>query len=219
MNNNYTYAYVRVSSKEQNTDRQVEAIKEYCKQNQIELEERNIIIDKASGKDFNRENYSVLRNSLLRKGDTLIIKELDRLGRNKTEIKKELEYFKEQEIRVKILNIPTTLIEFTGEQSPQWILEMINNILIEVLGAISEEERLKIRQRQREGIEIAKANGKHLGRPKMNFESLTEKQQNLIHEYYPRWQNKEITATDFMKLVELKRGTFYKIMNEYKERM
>ena len=215
MATNYTYGYARVSTKEQNEDRQVKAIYDYCNQNNIPIDERHIIIDKASGKDFNRKNYSALRDTMLRSGDTLIIKELDRLGRNKEEIKRELEHFKAEGVRVKILNIPTTLIDLEGEQSSQWVIEMVNNILIEVLGAIAEEERLKIRQRQREGIDLAKARGVELGRPKMNYSTISEKQRKLIAELYPQWKTKEITATAFMEKVELKRNTFYKIMKEY----
>ena len=83
------------------------------------------------------------------------------------------------------------------------------------MGAIAEEERLKIRQRQREGIDLAKARGVELGRPKMNYSTISENQRKLITELYPRWRAKEITATAFMEKVELKRNTFYKIMKEY----
>ena len=217
MADSYTYGYARVSTKEQNADRQVKAIYDYCNQKGISIDERHMIIDKASGKDFKRENYSALRNTMLRSGDTLIVKELDRLGRNKEEIKRELEHFKEQGIRVKILNIPTTLVDLEGEQSSQWVMEMVNNILIEVLGAIAEEERLKIRQRQREGIDLAKAKGVELGRPKMNYSTLTDQQREIIKANYTKWKEKEITATRFMELVGLKRNTFYKIMKEYGE--
>lgn len=93
MADSYTYGYARVSTKEQNADRQVKAIYDYCNQKGISIDERHMIVDKASGKDFKRENYSALRNTMLRSGDTLIVKELDRLGRNKEEIKRELEHF------------------------------------------------------------------------------------------------------------------------------
>ena len=99
------YGYARVSPKKQHEDRQIEALTEYG------VEEKYIKIDKASGKDFNRENYLLLKNEILRPGDTLVVKELDRLGRNKEQIKEELNYFKANKIRVKILNIPTTLME------------------------------------------------------------------------------------------------------------
>lgn len=211
------FGYARVSTKEQNEDRQVTAMKEYCKSNNLELEERNIIIDKQSGKDFIREGYQTLTRQILRKNDTLIIKELDRLGRNKEEIKDELKYLKEKGITVRILDIPTTLIEFQEEN--KWVMEMVNNVLIEVLGAVAEEERVKIRKRQREGIEEAKAKGKHLGRPRIDWNTLTKQQQELIKELYPVWKKKQITATDFMNQLELKRNTFYKIIKQYEEQL
>ena len=155
--NNRIYGYARVSTREQNEDRQIEAITKFG------VPEQNIIIDKASGKDTEREGYQYLKRQILRKGDTLVIKELDRLSRNKADIKRELEQFKDMGVRVKILDIPTTLTDFPPEQA--WVLEMINAILIEVLGAIAENERNKIRARQREGIEAAKKKNVHFGRP------------------------------------------------------
>lgn len=127
------FGYARVSTKNQHEDRQVERLLQYG------IEERNIIVDKESGKDMERDGYMLLKNKLLRKGDTLVITELDRLSRKKVDIKAELESLKEMGVRVKILNIPTTLIDFPEEQA--WVLEMVNNILIEVLGSIAEEER------------------------------------------------------------------------------
>lgn len=154
---NRIYGYARVSTREQNEDRQIEALTKFG------VPEQNIIIDKASGKDTEREGYQYLKRQILRKGDTLVIKELDRLSRNKADIKRELEQFKNMGIRVKILDIPTTLTDFPPEQ--EWVLEMINAILIEVLGAIAENERRKIRARQREGIEAAKRKNIKFGRP------------------------------------------------------
>ena len=154
---NRIYGYARVSTREQNEDRQLEALTKFG------VPEQNIIIDKASGKDTEREGYQYLKRQILRKGDTLVIKELDRLSRNKADIKRELEQFKEMGIRVKILDIPTTLTDFPPEQA--WVLEMINAILIEVLGAIAENERNKIRARQREGIAAAKKKNVRFGRP------------------------------------------------------
>ena len=127
------YAYLRVSAKDQNLDRQIIGVKDYCP----DLLDENIFADKKSGKDFNRKEYIRLK-SLLRPGDELIIKELDRLGRNKEGIKEELKWFKDNGITVRILNIPTTLIDFQGQE---WIRDMINNILVEVLSSIAEEER------------------------------------------------------------------------------
>lgn len=154
---NRIYGYARVSSREQNEDRQLEALMKFG------VPEQNIIIDKCSGNDTEREGYQYLKRQILRKGDTLVIKELDRLSRNKSDIKRELEQFKEMGVRVKILDIPTTLTDFPAEQ--MWVMDMINSILIEVLGSIAENERNKIRLRQREGIEAAKKKNVRFGRP------------------------------------------------------
>jgi len=154
---NRIYGYARVSTREQNTDRQIEALTKFG------VPEQNIIVDKASGKDTEREGYCYLKHQLLRHGDTLVIKELDRLSRNKADIKRELEAFKDMGVRVKILDIPTTLTDFPPEQ--RWIQDMVTAILIEVLGAIAENERMKIRARQREGIEAAKQRNVRFGRP------------------------------------------------------
>lgn len=194
---NRVYGYARVSSREQNTDRQVQALIEFG------VDEHNIIVDKKSGKDMKREGYASLKNFILRSGDTLVVKELDRLSRNKADIKKELEYFKEHHIRVKILDIPTTLEEFSTEQG--WIMDMINTILIEVLGSIAEAERLKIRQRQREGIDSAKQRGVKFGRPNAekpaNWDSVMEKVGRGI-----------ICPVDAMREMGLKKGTYYNLI-------
>lgn len=107
---NRIYGYARVSSREQNEDRQIEALISFG------VNKNNIIIDKCSGKDTEREGYQYLKKQILRNGDTIVIKELDRLSRNKSDIKHELEYFKEKGIHVKILDIPTTLTDFPSEQ-------------------------------------------------------------------------------------------------------
>ena len=114
------FGYARVSSKEQNLDRQIEALSKL-------VPDERILTDKASGKNLNRPSYQALKSPLgLRKGDTLIITSLDRLSRNKEEIKQELQWFQEKKIRLKILDLPTSLIEISEGQ--QWILDMIQNI-------------------------------------------------------------------------------------------
>lgn len=193
------FGYARVSTKEQKTDRQVIALTEYG------VKERNIIVDKESGKDLNRNGYQSLKNTMLRSGDTLVIKSLDRLSRNKADIKKELEYFKDNGIRIKVLDLPTTLMELPEGQ--EWVFEMVNNILIEVLGTIAEQERRNIKQRQAEGIAAAKGNGVTLGRPK------AEKPDNW-EEVIKEWQSGKITAVKAMELTGTKRTTFYKLVNQ-----
>lgn len=152
------FGYVRVSSKEQNLDRQLIALSEQG------IEERNIIVDKESGKAPERTGYQALKNTMLRKGDTLVIKSLDRLGRNKQDIRHELEFFKELGVRLKVIDLPTTMMDLPEGQ--EWVFEMINNILIEVLGTIAEHERENIKQRQREGIDTAKSKVIELSRSK-----------------------------------------------------
>lgn len=194
-----TFYYARVSSREQNLDRQLDAF------HALGADERDIITDKQSGKDLERAGYQALKNAMLRRGDTLVVKSLDRLSRTKADIKAELEHFKENGIRVKVLDLPTTMMEVPEGQT--WVFDMVNNILIEVLGTIAQQERTTIRQRQAEGIAAAKARGKHLGRPK------AVKPDNW-NEVSARWRAGEITAVEAMRLTGLKRGVFYKLAGE-----
>lgn len=211
--NNKTFAYIRVSSKEQNESRQIAAIKEYCKDNDIKLDDRDIIIDKQSGKDFNREGYQTLKTRLVRAGDTIIIKELDRLGRDMEQIKEEWQELTKAGIN--IIVIDTEILNTSNKSDLEKTL--ISNIVFELLSYMAEKERQKIRQRQREGIDQAQAQGKHLGRPGIDWSSISDKQRELIKELYPSWKAKEITAVKFMEQVDLKRNTFYKIIKEYEE--
>lgn len=190
------YGYARVSTKDQNLDRQLIALRAFG------IDDRDIIREKASGKSLNREAYQTLRNQLLREGDTLVIAALDRLSRNKLHIKQELEYYRGRNIRVMVLDMPTTLCQVNEGQ--EWIIEMINAILVEVLASLAEQERVKTLTRQAEGIEAAKLQGKHLGRPKMK---IPEGWDNI----YMLWKSGEITAVEAMKRSGLKKSTFYKL--------
>lgn len=203
-----TYYYARVSSKTQNLDRQLALFNSMGG-----VIDDTIIVDKESGKDFERDGYSYLKHRLLRRGDTLIIKELDRLGRNKEETKSELEYFKEHGIRLKVTDLPTTMMDIAIGQ--EWIIEMINNILIEVLASIAEQERIKINTRQKEGIaampirngkKYSAKTGKSIGRPPAAYPLEWP-------QYYKQWINKEITAVKCMEKMNLTRSTFYKLVH------
>ena len=206
--------YARVSSREQNLDRQLIALRQYVPDDMI-------VTDKASGKDFNRSGYQSLKVGIgkLVKGDTLYLKSLDRFSRNKEEAKKELQYFSEIGVRVKILDIPSSMIDIADGQ--EWILDMINNILIEVLTSIAENERLTIRSRQAEGLaampideksgkKMSKKTGRCIGRTPIPFPDNFE-------EYYLRWRNKELTAVAAMKILNLKPNSFYKLVHQYEE--
>lgn len=189
-----SFYYARVSTREQNLDRQLEAFKT------LGANEREIITDKESGKDLERPGYQALKTTILRPGDTLVIKSLDRLSRSKADIRNELQWFKDNHIRLKVIDLPTTMMDLpTGQE---WIFEMVNNILIEVLGTIAEQEHLTIRQRQREGIAAAKAKGKHLGRP---VTVLPDNWESVI----ARWHTGQITAREAMRQTGLRRSTFY----------
>ena len=193
--------YARVSSTSQNLGRQLAELEKY-------VEKSNIVVDKASGKDLNRNGFQAHKGPLgLRKGDTLIIKSLDRLSRNKTDIKNELEWFKENQINLQILDLPTTMIQLPNGQ--EWIRDMINNIIIEVMSSIAEQERITIRQRQREGIDVAQRQGKHMGRPKLEIPAEWDK-------YYVMWKDGKITAKKVMEILDLKRTSFYNLVHSMK---
>lgn len=196
--NSKTFYYARVSTAQQHEDRQLAAF--YA----MGADERDIIVDKQSGKDLNRPGYEALKYSMLREGDTLVVKSLDRLSRNKLDIKQELEYFKEHGIRLKIIDLPTTMMELPEGQ--EWVFEMVNNILIEVLGTIAEQERVTIKTRQAEGIAAAKTKGVKFGRPVVLYPSNWS-------EVYARWQAGEITAVRAMEMTGTKKTTFYKLVN------
>lgn len=192
---NRIFYYARVSSKEQNLDRQISAFEA------LGATTRDIITDKESGKNLERKGYIALKTVLLRHGDTLVIKSLDRLSRNKSDIKNELQYFRDNGIRLKVLDLPTTLVECpTGQE---WVWDMVMNILVEVLSTIAQQERETTRQRQREGINVAKTKGIAFGRPKM------QKPDNW-NEVMVEWRNGKITAKKAMELTGVKRTMFYR---------
>ena len=193
------YGYARVSSTEQNLDRQINALKDFG------VSEDNILNDKESGESLYRDSYQYLRNRLLREGDTLVVTSLDRLSRKKPDIKEELEYFSKRGVRVKILDLPTTLIDLPDGQG--WILEMVHNILIEVLGTMAEQERVAIKQRQREGIDAAHKRNVKFGRPAW------EKPEHW-DDVVASWRRGEIMAVEAMKKLNVPKSTFYKMANE-----
>ncbi len=194
------FGYARVSTAHQHEDRQVQALLEYG------VEERSIFVEKESGKDFfNRVGYLSLKENILRRGDTLVITELDRLGRNKEMVKRELEWFKAAGVRVKILNVPTTLIDCGGQD---WVLDMVSNILIEVMASVAEEERVKIHQRQEEGISAAKNRGVVFGRPVIvkpeNYEAIMA----LV-------DSGQLKAVEAMQKLGLRKTSYYKLRQAY----
>lgn len=137
---------------------------------------------------------------------------MDRLGRNKQAILEELKYYSNHNIRVVILDIPTTMTDISkmNDGMAKEIIKMINNILIEVLSTMAEQELYKIRQRQREGLKLAKEKGVILGRPAAEYPS-------NWNEIYTRWKEKKITAVRAMDLLGLKKSTFYRLVKKYEK--
>lgn len=198
------FGYARVSSKDQKISRQIDLLRKYVKN------EENILIDIKSGKNLERPGYKELCLRI-RKGDILYITELDRLGRNKNNIKEALTYLNQKGVIIRILDIPTTLVDFTefGDLQKN-IMNMVNNILIEVLSTQAQAERQKIKQRQREGIEAAKLRGKHLGRPKIDIP-------RDWHKFYTEWKLGERTAVSCFKYFGISKTTFYRLVKSYEK--
>lgn len=200
------YFYGRVSSKDQNLDRQLESAKQY-------KDVDRVFSDKKSGKNFDRKEYMEMKE-LVEAGDEIVIHALDRLGRNKEMIKEELAWFKEKGVIIRILNVPTTLIEYPPGQ--EWVMDMVNNILIEVLGSFAEQERETILKRQKEGIEampvdengrkVSKKTGRGFGRDKKEYPNFKE--------VYERQQRGELSLKESLELVGVGRTRWYELVKE-----
>ena len=162
------YGYHRTSTKEQHLDRGIIEIQRFCESQNIKL--AGIFTDKLTGKNFDRPRYTVLVEDVLREGDTLIITELDRLGRNKQEILKQLQILKDKGVRVMVLELPTTLIDLSQMDNAlaRLMIETINNVLIEIYASLAQAEMEKKEKRQREGMEAKKLRGEwdEVGRPR-----------------------------------------------------
>lgn len=203
------YGYHRTSTKEQHLDRGIQEITQFCKENHYKLEK--IYTDQQTGKNFSRPRYTVLRDDILREGDILIITEVDRLGRNKKDTVEELRILANRNIRVMILEIPTTLQDLSKMDNAmaKMILETVNHMLIELYAAMAQAEIEKKEKRQREGIEQMKARGEweNYGRPRV------QKPKNW-DEVIKRWQTGEISAVEAMRLTGIKKSSFYKMVKE-----
>ena len=190
--------YCRVSTKDQDLTRQKDSLKEYgCEK---------IYSDKATGKNFNRPEYTKLKDAL-RKGDTLVVHEFDRLGRNKKLTLKELQYFKDNGIRLVALNLPTTQLDTTDNV----MLETINNIVIELYTMMAQQEIETREKRQREGIDIALANGVKFGRREIEYPKNWDSVMALV-------ESKQINNIDAMQMLGLKKTTYYKLLKEYRNK-
>lgn len=206
MDNSKTFGYARVSTKDQNEARQLEAFKNFG------IDERDIYIDKKSGKDFDREQYKILLN-ILREGDLLVITSLDRLGRNYEETKNNW-YLLTHEKKVDIVVLEIELLD--TRKYKDILGTFVADLVLNILAFNSSEELTRIRRRQREGIDVCfktktTKTGRWFGRPRKvlpkNFTEL-----------YPKWKNKEITSKEFMRQTNLKPYVFYNFIREYENK-
>lgn len=203
------YGYHRTSTREQHLDRGIKEIENYCQKNDLELQK--IYTDQQTGKNFDRPRYIVLKNDILRSGDTLIITEVDRLGRNKQSTLNELRYFQQNNIRVMILELPTTLQDFSkiNNGMAKMLMETINNMLIELYSAMAQAELEKKEKRQAEGIQAMKDRGEwdNYGRPRVIALEQFKQEYQLV-------ESNQIRPTDLMKKLNLTRSTYYRYKKE-----
>jgi DNA invertase Pin-like site-specific DNA recombinase len=172
----------------------------------MEIDPRDIFIDKQSGKDFDRVQYQLLKR-IMRKGDVLYIYSLDRFGRNKEEILQEWnDITKNIQADIVVLDMP--LLDTT--QFKDSLGTFIADLVLQILSWMAEEERERIRKRQREGIDLALQNGVAFGRPKA---TVTQE----FKDVYKRWKSGELTAVSAMQEIGMKKTTFYKLVREYEK--
>ncbi|NJE41267.1 recombinase family protein [Faecalicoccus pleomorphus] len=195
------WGYIRVSAKDQHEDRQVAELLP------LVSSRSHLIIEKQSGKNFERPKYQWLKD-IMDKGDTLVIKSLDRLGRNYSQIKEEWHELVKQGIYIKVLDSP--ILDTSEYKNNDLMAQFISNVVLEVLSFVAENERKNIKSRQAEGIAIAKATGKHLGRPRASFPP----NWSIV---YSQWKQDSITAVQAMKECGLTKTTFYKLVKQYEK--
>lgn len=193
------YGYVRVSSTDQNEDRQM------LEMQRLKIKKKNIYIDKQSGKDFNRPSYQRLLGKL-KKGDLLYVKSIDRLGRNYKEIQNQWRVLtKEMEVDVVVIDMPLLDTRVYKDLMGTFIADLV----LQVLSFVAENERVNIRKRQEEGIKAAKLKGVMFGRPMIkvpdNFGSLVK-----------QWERGHIRAEDVAKECDMSIATFYRRLREYR---
>ncbi|MDC2865367.1 recombinase family protein [Bacillus sp. BP-3] len=199
------FGYVRVSSKDQNEERQIQNMKD------LGIEDRDIFIDKESGKNMERENYQMLKR-LVRTGDTIVFDSLTRLGRNMNDTLEEFRYYEKHKVNLQFIKEPYINVNYTGESTNDVIQSAIQKATLTILSAFAEKERIDIKQRQAEGIALARKQGKHLGRPPVE---ITE----AFIEAYKEWKSGSITAVGAMKKYGIKRSSFYKLAKQYEEKI
>ena len=191
------YGYVRVSTREQNEDRQIIALED------VNVPQKNVYVDKQSGKDFNRPRYKRLLK-ILKEDDLLYVKSIDRLGRNYEEILEQWRFLtKKKRIDIVVLDMPL----LDTRRGKDLMGTFLSDIVLQVLSFVAENERKNIRERQKEGIEAARLRGVQFGRPikqmPENFEMI-----------YKRYMEREITGEQAADVCNVSRATFYRRIKE-----
>lgn len=193
------FGYVRVSSKDQNPERQIKILLD------LGIEERNIYVEKKSGHNFNRETYDMLVNHIMRPGDRLTVTELKRFGRNYAEIYREWHYItKERKMDIRVADnkiLDTSL-------NKNLLGQVITDVVLAILSYVAEEDWEERHELQHQGIEVAKEAGRHLGRPRIDFPENWE-------ECYTRWKGGALTAREAMMFTGLKKDSFYRLVKKY----
>lgn len=205
------FGYNRVSSKEQHLDRGRKSIEDFCKRYGYEL--TKIFEDKQTGKNFDRPRYIVLKEDVVEDGDVIIVPEYDRFGRA-ADAKNELEYFKDHNIRIIFLDIPTTQIDLSlmNDEMSKLILTCINDMLISFFDLLSRTELERKEKRQREGFERKKDRGEwgDYGRPRVM-------QEPIFAKHYERVVKGEIGSLALMRELGLNKDTYFRYVREYKK--
>lgn len=195
------YFYARVSSKDQNESRQLDAIKS------LDIDPRDIYVDRASGKDFERPEWNALKRSI-RNGDVLFIKSIDRLGRNKSSILEQWKWLSDNNIDIVVLDME--ILDTRKYKELKGVGQLITDLVLQILAWLAEEERINIKQRQKEGIESAKLRDVKFGRPRIQVT-------DNFKDIYLQWKNGEFTAKKAMEMLEIKPNTFYRRVSEFEK--
>lgn len=208
------YGYHRTSTTEQHLDRGIKAIKDYCQEHNILLDE--MFCDQQTGKNFNRPDYLAMKRMAKNKGDVIIVSELDRLGRNKLDTLKEIQHFKNLGVRMMILEIPTSLIDYSSLNSDKdkdmasMMMDTINNMLVEMYATFAHAEMQKREKRQREGIASMKERGEweQYGRPKaLDFKLFVKAYKDVVEG--------KLKPFECMKQLGMTKPSFYRYKKQY----
>lgn len=204
------YGYIRVSTVEQNEARQLDAMKRKG------VEDRFLYVDKATGKNFDRPEYQQLKRAI-RKGDLIYMDALDRLGRNYDEVIREWKHIT-REVGADIVLLENESL-FDSRKFKQMgdVGKLMEDQFLSLLSYVADQERKKIKRRQAEGIQAARDRGKHIGRPRISYDTISDKQRVSFLREYKRWKDGKQTAVQSFTNAGFTKTTWYKIVKEYEQ--